>query len=389
MKFIYGIGAAFLIIIITFLNQTQAQTQQLTIGHSFVLHSNVLDEDRTIMVSLPLNYQNSQSKYPVLYLLDAEGNFNFTAGVMQFLASTIQMPEMILIGIRNTNRNRDFTPAKVEGNPNTGGADNFLDFLEKELMPYVDKNYSTVPYKILVGHSLCGMFSFYAFFTRPQLFNSSVAISPWLIHNNHYIMDFSKEHLGKITSLNKAVYFTAGSLERAELLNTMDEFTGLLKNSAPKDFHWEYNLMQNEDHETQVLAAIYDGLKFIYEGWTFPQDRLTEGLDPIENHFKSLSAKYGYEISPPEILLNGAGYVFLQKHLIDEAITIFKRNVELYPKSPNVYDSLGEAYENKNDLENAKRNYYLGYTLGVAVNHPYTKIFKTNLDRVLEKLNRN
>ena len=390
MKFIYGIGAAFLLFILTFSSPAQAQTQQLTIGHSFVIHSNVLDEDRTIMVSLPLNYQNAQSKYPVLYLLDAEGNFNFTAGVMQFLASTNQLPEIILIGIRNTNRNRDFTPVKVEGIAASGGANNFLDFLEKELMPYVDKNYPTESYRILVGHSLCGMFSFYTFFTRPQLFNSSVAVSPWLIHNNHYLMDYAKDHLSKITSLNKTVYFTAGSLEGSELLNTLDEFTELLKDSAPKDFNWKYKLMQNEDHETQLLAAIYDGLKYIYDGWAFPQNQLlTGGMDAIDKHYKSLSDKYGYIILPPETLLNAAGYAFLQKHSLDEAIAIFKRNVELYPKSPNVYDSLGEAYENNNDLKNAKMNYDLAYSLGSSIDHPYTKVFKANLDRVWEKLNRN
>jgi hypothetical protein len=201
-------------------------------------------------------------------------------------------------------------------------------------------------------------------------------------------MDYSKDHLSKISSLNKTVYFTAGSLEGSELINTLDDFTELLKDSAPKDFKWKYKLMQNEDHETQLLTAIYEGLKYIYDGWAFPQEKLTDGLDAIEKHYKALSEKYGYNILPQETLLNAAGYSFLQKHSIDEAIAIFKKNVELYPNSPNVYDSLGEAYENDNDLPNAKKNYDLAYTMGNAANHAYTKIFKANLNRVLEKLNR-
>ena len=379
------------VLVFTFLhslaNPIFSQTKPLVIGQSFSFHSNILNEDRMIMVSLPANYNNTEAKYPVLYLLDAETHFNYTAGLLQFLSTNNLMPETILIGITNTDRNRDFTPVNLVTVPNSGGADKFLTFLEQELIPHIEKNYATVPFRTLVGHSLCGMFSFYTLITNPQLFNSAIAISPWLIHNNNFMIDFSKKHFANITSLNKTVYFTAGSLGQPDLLKTIEEFTEILDETAPQDFHWKYTLMQNEDHGSQVLTAIYEGLKFIYDGWPYPQDKLDKGLDAILNHYKKLSEKYGYKISPSEALLNQAGYFFLQKKLIDDAISIFIKNVELYPHSPNVYDSLGEAYENNNDLPNAKKNYDLGYTLANAVNNPNKGIYKANLDRVLEKLN--
>ena len=42
---------------------------------------------------------------------------------------------------------------------------------------------------------------------------------------------------------------------------------------------------------------------------------------------------------------------------MDEALEVFKMNVELYPCSANVYDSLGEAYMNIGDTANAIKNY--------------------------------
>jgi tetratricopeptide (TPR) repeat protein len=67
---------------------------------------------------------------------------------------------------------------------------------------------------------------------------------------------------------------------------------------------------------------------------------------------------------------------------MEEAVAAFKLNVERYPGSANVYDSLAEAYERGGKLDLALPNYEKAHALGVQTNDPNTNVFKTNLDRV-------
>ena len=79
----------------------------LTIGETRILHSTLLDEDRTLNIFLPASYDPARS-YPVLYLLDGSMNEDFlhVAGLIQFYQLQFAMPEVILIGIANVDRKR-------------------------------------------------------------------------------------------------------------------------------------------------------------------------------------------------------------------------------------------------------------------------------------------
>lgn len=120
-----------------------AQTP-ITIGNQFTLASKTLNEDRRISVYLPRSYERSpKATYDVLYLLDGGVNLLHTAGNQYFLAGYRQMPELIIIGIHNTDRDRDFTPSSINKTPNSAGADNFRLFIQKELFPLIDSKFRT------------------------------------------------------------------------------------------------------------------------------------------------------------------------------------------------------------------------------------------------------
>src|SRR3712207_3662198 len=111
------------------------------------------------------------------------------------------MPEMIVVGISNTDRTRDLTPTRVArlpdnpnaGFPTSGGADKFLKFIETELIPMVESKYRTQPYRALAGHSLGGLFAVHTLVTKPELFNSYIAVSPSLQWDNYEEIDRVKE----------------------------------------------------------------------------------------------------------------------------------------------------------------------------------------------------
>ena len=90
--------------------------------------------------------QNQKLDYPVLYLLDGQRNFGHTIGTLDLLNQSNMAQEMIVVAIMNTHRTRDFTPTYDESYNQwgfSGGADKFLNFIEQELMPYIDKHYRT------------------------------------------------------------------------------------------------------------------------------------------------------------------------------------------------------------------------------------------------------
>jgi len=108
------------------------------------------------------------------------------------------------------------------------------------------------------------------------------------------------------------------------------------------------------------LRAYYAGLRKIFSGWTPPP---TGSLTDLENHYKKLSERFGYQIKIPEDLLNRAGYQLLNANKINEAIDIFRKNVENFPNSANVYDSLAEAYEKNGQLKQAQESYEKAYKM--------------------------
>ena len=147
---------------------------------------------------------------------------------------------------------------------------------------------------------------------------------------------------------------------------------------------------QTRTTDSIVLRSHYAGLRKIYDGWQMPRDRdmgtIAGGLKGADEHYRKLSEKFRYEIQVPEAMVNILGYQSLGGGKTDEAIAIFKRNVERYPASANVYDSLAEAYETIGKLELAAPLYEKASTLGLKNNDPNAALFAANFTRASEKL---
>ena len=144
----------------------------------FTLKSAVLGEDRIILVRTPAGYETNKLHYPVLYMTDGDAHMGHTASTIEFLTQNGRIPDLIVVGITNTDRTRDLTPAKSTNKnaagelqfPTSGGADNFLKFIETELIPEIEKEYRVQPYRILAGHSLGGLFAIHAMVSQTRSF---------------------------------------------------------------------------------------------------------------------------------------------------------------------------------------------------------------------------
>jgi len=355
-------AAAFVLLtLMTRTTATQAgEEKTITIGEVKTIESKVLGETRSILVHLPTGYNITTDAYPVLYLLDGKEQFLHTAGLVDFLGTRGAAPQMIVVGIVNTDRGRDFTQSKVaKGMAPTkmvgGGAEKFLTFIEQELTPFVEQTYRTQPYRILVGHSLGGLLATYSMLTRPGLFDAYLAISPALGWDDGLIFRDMATALERRRGAKGFFYATYGGLEGKEYDTPLRELRKTLKKHAG-GLDWIVTRMPNDDHGTIVHAAIYTGLRHLFKGW-----RMGDGvvdLDGVRKHYAQLSKRFGYEIRVPEQTVNLMAYGYLLKGKeIDKAIAIFEENVRLYPQSPNVYDSLGEGYEAAGQLDKAIEYY--------------------------------
>jgi len=370
--------------------------EPITIGESITLASKIMGEERTILVSTPPGYQRSRQSYPVLYMTDGETHLTPTRGTVDFLARNGLMPQVIIVGVTNTDRTRDLTPtnATVPGRdgtplefPTSGGAETFLDFFEEELFPWVDAHYRTQPYRLFAGHSFGGLLGLHAFATRPTMFGGLVAASPTLGWDDDLPLRQAVSFLAARKKLSSVLFVSMANEEEGRPRPTrLDQLEQALKTSEVDDLEWQVRRFPDETHGSVVLLANYWGLQRLFRPWLLPVDRSTGAvaldLDGLKAHYAALSKRLGFEVTPPENTVNLLGYRFLGEDDVKGALEVFRYNVELYPEVPNVHDSLGEALERAGRLSEAFVCYSRAVDRAAASEDPLLATFKANRDRV-------
>lgn len=365
-------------------NKTATASNDISFGKIDSLYSEALAESRKIWVHLPAGADDptfSSKKYPVLYLLDGPGHFYSVSGMIKQLSTTngnTIVPQMIIVAIPNTNRTRDLTPTHADTNPfgddvswlkESGGGENFADFIEKELIPYIDKNYPTTSYKTYVGHSFGGLTVINTLVTRPKMFNNYVAIDPSLWWNDQGTLNLAKEKLAELSFDKKSLYIGIANtlpvgmdynMARSDTSKETIHFRSIIDFVETAETHKENGLRisskyyPDDDHGSVPLISEYDALRHIFSWYRF--DGLGDFYDPkfnpkpeemiaiIEEHYANLSVEFGYEVLPDEVFVNSVGYGFMNNDKLELSEAAFDLNIKNYPKSFNVYDSKGDYF---------------------------------------------
>jgi len=359
-----------------------------------VIHSNVLNEDREIWVRMPIAAQGKKERYPALYITDAGGNINEIGSTIDFLADNNSIPPLIVVGIANTDRIRDLTPSHadvkhsdgtVDAMPTSGGGDKFLDFIQTELIPEIEKRYATHPYRILAGHSLGGLFTIHAMINRPALFNAYIATSPSLWWDDFHTLHQAQEFFAKQKEFKKSLFFSLAS-EGGDMSEGFEQLQKTLNANRPKEFLVESARYMEETHGSTELVGHYGGLHAIFAGWKRSRDEKTDekigGLEAIDQHYRKLSERFGFKVSA-EKEINSFGYNQLGSKKIDEALAAFRRNVELYPESANVYDSLADGLEAADKPDLALQSVEKAVEVATQSGDPLLPDFKKHLERLV------
>ena len=352
--------------------------ENITIGKKEIIYSKVLNENRKLWIYTPNITSQSVSpdkRYPVLYLLDGDAHFFSTVGIIQQLSQANGngvLPEMIVVAIENTNRLRDFVPSDDLNITNP-----FIDFLSSELIPYIDINYNTAPYKLLVGHSLGGLTAIDVLTKFPQLFNAYIAIDPSMWYNNEKFLNNTIDQLPKQNMNGKRLFVgTANTLPRGMTISQIKNDNSLETQHIRSIFKLDEFLKTNtngliyaqkyyktEGHNTIPLLSEYDGLRFIFDYYHLEAtekdftDSTALIASKLKTHYVNVSDKMGYKNSAPEAFINYFAYDALGKNQFHKAQALFELNIESYPVSSNVYDSYADYFLAKKDTINAISNY--------------------------------
>ena len=359
--------------------KAQEEGHTIGIGERFSLASEVLGENRAYWIHLPASYNDTTyvpQRYPVLYLLDGDTDFHFTSGVVQVMSkgSNLQIPELIVVGIPNVNRTRDLTPTHSKTGldskesrslASSGGGNAFLKFLRDELIEHIDKTYRTLPYRVLVGHSLSGLFVLYAFLDAPEVFQAYIAMDPSLWWDDQVVVRRAMDTLKTTREPNATVYISLANHPDLGLLDdpslpdvSVKTFAKILECAAAPHLRSTLQYFEAEDHNSVPLLSLYHGLLYVFGGYKPSLAEWFEQPTTLITHFRRVSEGLGVELLPPEKFVNRAGLLTIrQLGDTDKAIELFKINVSNYPNSYNAYASLAKAYEVNGETQLAIENY--------------------------------
>ena len=257
------------------------------------IHSKILNEDRFIWVYIPQTARNSTSKkYPVVFLFDAEANFDATKNILDKLSkesSSKAARDVILVGIGNIwLRYRDYSPSHIDSSPwvdeptakTTGGGGAFISFLEKELLPYVEKKYPVSSNRTLIGHSMGGLQVMNILLKHKELFDNYIAIDPSMWWDDKKLLNESTLILRDQVFDKKRLFLAIANVEdktmtmqqvrkdtsaKTVLIRPSFSLADLIEKNKQNKLKFEWKFYKDDHHMTVNAPATFDALKSIMQ----------------------------------------------------------------------------------------------------------------------------
>ncbi len=369
---------SFAMLLFSFCAQAQ-ENNPFTTGFEKSSQSEILGEQRKVWIHIPNvnggNDNTGKGRYPVIYLLDGDANFNNIVSITEFMSNAGFCPPMIVVGILHPDRMTDLTFGTDKETPGiVGNGEKFMLYVEKELMPYIESNYPTAPYKIFIGHSVGGLAVVNTLIHHSNLFNAYVSLDGALWWNNQQIVTDAKLLLANKNYKGKTLFMAlANRMEKGmdtlavqkdttdgtELIRSNLEFIRYVSNNKTNQLRFKHQFYENDDHSSVRLIGEYDALRYIFDYYKLKiynseLDDPNFKLDSLlTTHYNNVSEQTGYPVKPDESQVNGLAYYKLSQKQFSKAEALFKLNVANYPGTANCYDGLGDLYLAKGDKEKA------------------------------------
>ena len=282
-----------------------------------MLRSEIVGQDYRLLIAKPFAPPSAAAtKYPVIYLLDADMSFPLVRQVVLSLQGGFEVPPVLIVGIGYAGgpregairRNRDYTPTPDPefmkhaarwagggpGSDESGGAPKFLRFIREELKPFIESQYPVDPTdSTIFGDSFGGLFAAYSLFAEPDTFQRYILGSPSLWWDNSHVVQMERTYAQSNDDLQARVFIGAGDHERVE--HEDDQFERMPP-PMKKEMEAMRELMGDRMQMVEVIEPFVESL----QGRRYAGLELELFLFPEETHSSA----------PPMTLSRGLRVVF-------------------------------------------------------------------------------
>ena len=343
---------SFLILLNFLFQYSEAQIHGVdnVIGKNYSISSKILNQERDIQVYLPDGYKESNKEYPVLYILDGQWHFTNGVAIQKALRVPDLLPEMIIVGIKTEN------PLRRQLMGNT--PDKFHDFLQEDVISFIDKTFKTSQERILFGWESAAFFSNYALLDEKQLFDGAI-ITNGAYASEDRVNTFSNLKLPK----NKVLYI-ANSEKDIYYVGSSNHFTSFLEERKPHNLTWKYQKFDDEIHESLAYLAMYHGLRYYFHDFkSLVFSSIKEfidlgGIPYLKNYFKTRGERYGFPTEVDKSTKHSLIWLAWNRNDF-EAFTLFMTEFNEMVETNESYDNaywknrFGQFYLKHNDIGNA------------------------------------
>ena len=382
----------------------QVKGEPIVIGTRTSFTSSILHEKRPVWIHVPDNYaQATKARYPVIYVLDGDDHFTEVTGIVHRLSANSRMPDAIIVALPNTkDRTHDLTPPVVHdstpfplfegsadsmriGSPTRGAAGALRSFITTELAPWVDAHYRTVAYRVLIGHSLGGLFVLDALVYDPQSFRAYVALSPSLWWGDGEYLKRIEDQIPRASLAGRVLYMTTGGRElKTQMIDPAQDLATFLGRSSPAGFQSWFKVEPGEVHDSNPHRSTYDALETIFAGWEPPDSALPalyahgDSL-PLASHYVALSRRFGFDVPLPTDMFNGFADFLLESNHPQQAMHLLRFNAAHDPTSPAAHDALATGFDKTGAKADAVREEREAVRLAAVAHDPDAAKFRKRL----------
>lgn len=314
----------------------QEDGEPVSMGTYRLIESQALGETRRLLVHLPRGYEGSAIRYPVVYHTygDYLGYYAEAYSTLERWGDEARTPQLILIGIDNIDRYRDLRPVAHDGSP--AGIENYTRFLIEEVIPYVEENYRTADYRILVGPQAGAVFCLYTLQNHPELFDAFILNNPLVSDpNTALLLEQAKDFYVQRKSLRKFFFVTYGGADESpENIADVERFAQLAAPARDKGFDLQLNDISGNDEFITPLD-LKEGLRLLFADYYVAPDRNFGRLTEVEAFYGGLSERFGYDVAPSEWVMTRSADALIEKQEFEKAVEILEYQTTLYPNMVN------------------------------------------------------
>jgi hypothetical protein len=369
-----SIGAIFLVALLAILipsgslavspglSQGNRDGEPVSIGTFRQLRSDVLNDDRLLLICTPEGYEKSSLSYPVLYVLygdQVRGYFAEAVHLVDRLSEEGAIPKMLVVGVANVDRYRDLSPVGRQDNPS--GIEPFSRFLVEELIPYVEREYRTKDCRILMGPQAGAEFGFYTIAKREGLFDAFIIENPFRSPRVHDVLmeamdGLIRKGLTSPTFLQITSSDRTGRMDKTDDNEYLRQFESMIADNRPPNLTLLTHYIESSEDFLAPLR-LKEGLRELFRAYRFPDNDAVRGLADIKAYYAALGERVGFGIDIPEMTLVFKADDLSAAGQNDSAREILEYLIEVNPASLDGYWRLANLHRERGDRQLAIEYY--------------------------------